>query len=59
MSINLNWLDGRKMFILGAVAILYAILGLVGGYMTVDEAKNYIWAGLGMWATKSAIQKVI
>jgi len=59
MNINLSWLQGKKMYILGAGSILYGIFGLVMGYLTVDEAKNYVFIGLGMWATKSAINKVV
>jgi len=59
MIISMAWLDGKKMYILGAGAVLYGILGLILGYLTLDEAKNYIFIGLGMWATKSAINKVV
>ena len=47
------------LLLLGAGAVLYGVLGLVLGYMTLDEAKNYIWAGLTAMAVKGAISKVV
>lgn len=58
IMISFDWLKGKKTYLLGAGAVLYGVLGLLLGYMTLDEAKNYIWAGFTAMAIKGAINKV-
>ncbi len=53
------WLQGKKTYILGAIAVLTGIAELVGIDVVPDvdasNALNYIWAGLGMATLRAGI----
>lgn len=57
MNINFNWLIGKKTYLLGVGAVLYGVLGLLLGYSTLDESKNYIWSGLTAITLRAGISK--
>lgn len=48
-------LQGKKVYILGALAIVYAITGFITGHLDQQAAIDAVWAGLVAIAGRHAI----
>lgn len=53
----IKWLDGKKAYLLGLVAIIYALSGLYLGKIDSATAMDMIWAGLTAIALRAGIKK--
>ena len=53
---EMNFLSGKKTYILSAVAVLWAVAGVLLGNLTVEQAAPYLWAGLAAFSLRNAIK---
>lgn len=50
-------LYGRKTYLVAVVSVGYALAGLWLGYLSQDEAVQYVFAGLGLGSLRAAVDK--
>ena len=53
-----EWLKGKKAYLLGAAAIIGAVAGFADGKLTLEQAIQAIWGGLTAIALRAGISKV-
>ena len=48
-------LTGKRTYILGGVAVVWAVVGYFMGYLPLEQAQTYLWAGLTAMGLRAAI----
>ena len=57
MSNLINWLKGKKAYLLGIAAVIYALLGVYLGKIDPATALDMVWAGLTAMAIRAGVSK--
>lgn len=52
-----EWLEGKKTYILGFLAILYGASGYYLGQLDSNTALQFVWGGLTSMALRAGISK--
>ena len=50
-------LSGRRTYLLGAVAIVWAVYGWYTGELNAEQASQVAWGGLTAWALRAGVEK--
>jgi hypothetical protein len=53
----IQWLQGKKTYLLGLAALAYAIGGYFSGHLDAQTAMDIIWASLTSMALRAGISK--
>ncbi|GAF69460.1 unnamed protein product [marine sediment metagenome] len=54
----MEWLQGKKTYLVVAAAVIAAIIGYLNGELTIVQGVGAILAALGLGSARSAIGKV-
>lgn len=57
MTNIIGWFDGKKTYILGALTVIYGVLGLSLGHLDQNQAVQFILTGLGMISLRVGVKK--
>ena len=50
-----NWLDGKKTYLVALGVVFNGAYGFLMGDFSMQEAMNYVFAGLGLGAMRKAL----
>lgn len=54
----MNFLRGKKTYIIGALNVLYGVLGLALGHLDQGTAIQFVLNGLGIAALRNGVERV-